>query len=226
MRKIFFLLAGTIISSIALANNGIKMQDSTKYADYYGKYKFEAGSPVEEAEILWRDTSLVLSTAMGDATMTWLGVDSFVMSYMDGIVTFKRDDGKKVKSLHISVSGTDLDGAKEQAASSATAFADYIGKYKFEAGSPVDEVEIVIKDGGLVISSSQGDATMTMLGTDSFQMSYMDGIITFKRGDDKKVKGLHISVSGADLDGTKEAAAGTAFRKESMLDERKAVAGR
>jgi len=62
---------------------------------------------------------------------------------------------------------------------------------------------------------------MTMLGVDSFQMSYQDGIITFKRGDDKKVKSLHISVSGTELDAVKEAAATTMLRKEDLLNEKK-----
>jgi hypothetical protein len=228
MRKLFFFFAGMfIISSAALANTAKQAEDSTKYTEYYGKYKFEAGSPIDEAEVLWKDGMLTLSTAMGDATLTWKGVDSFLMSYMDGILTFKRDGDKKVKALHISVSGTELDGAKDGAAAGgATAYADLLGKYKFEAGSPVDEVEIAMKDGGLIISSSQGDATMTMLGTDSFSMSYMDGIITFKRGDDKKVKTIHIDISGNVLVGTKEAAAGTSFRREDVMDERRAVAVR
>ena len=227
MKKLLLLFAGVfIITSVTLAKNKTQAPDSTKYKEYFGKYKFEAGSPVDEAEVLWKDTSLILSTAMGDATLTWKGVDSFLMSYMDGILTFKRAGGDKVKSLHISVSGTDLDGAKEMVAGTAdkAMFADLYGKYKFEAGSPVEEVEVMWKDTSMVISSAMGDATMTMLGVDSFIMSYMDGIITFKRGDDKKVKTINITVSGNTLIGTKEAAAGTALRKEDMLDEKKAVA--
>lgn len=112
-------------------------------------------------------------------------------------------------------------------AADSTKYAEYFGKYKFEAGSPIDEGEIKMADTSLIISTSMGDATLDMLGADSFHMSYMDGIITFKRGDDKKVKGLHISVSGTELDATKEG--GTAFifiKKEELIGEKKAIAAK
>jgi len=114
MKKLYFLLASLlIISSAAFAKNKGSIADSTKYVDYFGKYKFDAGSPVDEAELKMADTTLTLSTAMGDATLDMLGTDSFHMSYMDGIVTFKRNADKKVIALHISVSGTELDAVKE-----------------------------------------------------------------------------------------------------------------
>jgi len=117
--------------------------------------------------------------------------------------------------------------AKPRVAADSTMYADYFGKYKFEAGSPIDEAEIKMADTSLIISTSMGDATLDMLGVDSFHMSYMDGIITFKRGDDKKIKSLHISVSGTELEATKEAGATTfIIRKEDLLNERKAVAAK
>lgn len=117
MKKLYFLFVSVlVISSAAMAKTKGTIADSTKYADYFGKYKFEAGSPIDEAEIKMSDTTLTLSTAMGDATLDMLAADSFHMSYMDGILTFKRNADKKVISLHISVSGTDLDGTKEAAA--------------------------------------------------------------------------------------------------------------
>jgi len=116
MKKLYVMLAGMLLlSTVAIAKPRVAT-DSTKYTDYFGKYKFEAGSPIDEAEIKLADTSLTISTSMGDATLDMLGADSFHMSYMDGILTFKRGDDKKVKSLHISVSGTELDGTKEAGA--------------------------------------------------------------------------------------------------------------
>ncbi|HVX50721.1 MAG TPA: hypothetical protein VHB48_11225 [Chitinophagaceae bacterium] len=121
MKKLSLLFASLLlISSAVFAKPRHTVTDSTQYADYYGKYKFDAGSPVDEAEILWKDSMLIISTSMGDATLDMLGVDSFHMSYEDGIITFKRTDDKKVKSLHISVSGTELDAAREEAAAATT----------------------------------------------------------------------------------------------------------
>ena len=114
--------------------------------------------------------------------------------------------------------------AKTKVAADSTKYAEYFGKYKFDAGSPIDEGEIKMSDTSLIISTSMGDATLDMLGADSFHMSYMDGIITFKRGDDKKIKGLHISVSGTELDASKESGATTFIRKEDFINERKVVA--
>ncbi len=132
MRKVLFLVAAMFVVSVSAfaGNNKKAAADSAKYAEYFGKYKFEAGSPIDEAEIVWKDTTLTLSTAMGDATLTWQGVDSFLMSYMDGILTFKRDGDKKVKSLHISVSGADLDGTKEVAAGTAFRKEDMLNEKK------------------------------------------------------------------------------------------------
>jgi len=113
MKKLSFLVVCMLVMAPALfAKTRTGAADSTKYADLYGKYKFDPGGQVDEADIIWRDTGLVISTAMGDATLDMLGVDSFHMSYMDGIITFKRGADKKVKGLHISVSGAELDAAK------------------------------------------------------------------------------------------------------------------
>jgi len=113
MKKLVSLLVSAfIISSVTQAQTAMP-KDSASFTDFYGKYKFEAGSPVEEVGIVWQDSSLAITSAMGNATMTQLGVDSFSMSYEDGIVTFKRGDDKKVKSIVITVQGTVLNGDKE-----------------------------------------------------------------------------------------------------------------
>lgn len=130
MKKTYLLLASLLlVFSVAMAKTK-PAADSTKYVEYYGKYKFDAGAPIDEAEIKLVDTTLTLSTGMGDATLTMLGVDSFQMSYMDGILTFKRGDDKKVKSLHISVSGTELDATKAAAATTFLRKEDIVGEKK------------------------------------------------------------------------------------------------
>jgi len=131
MKKTYLLLASLfLVFSAAMAKTKLPVADSTKYADYYGKYKFDAGSPIDEAEIKLVDTTLTLSTGMGDATMDMLGPDSFHMSYQDGIITFKRGDDKKIKSMHISVSGTELDATREAAAMTFLRKEDLIGEKK------------------------------------------------------------------------------------------------
>ncbi len=71
-----------------------------------------------------------------------------------------------------------------------------------------------------------GDATMAMLGTDSFSMSYQDGTVLFKRGEDKKVNKIVIIVSGTNLEGKKDSATGTAVRRNEGAYMEKALAVR
>lgn len=119
-----------MLSTAVMAKTKVTAADSTKYGEYFGKYKFDAGGPIDEAEIKMADTSLIISTSMGDATLDMLGADSFHMSYMDGIITFKRGDDKKVKSLHISVSGTELDANKQDSTTTFIRKEDFINERK------------------------------------------------------------------------------------------------
>lgn len=100
-----------------------------------------------------------------------------------------------------------------------TSYAGYLGTYNFPDGSAVSEVEIGWQDTSLIISSDQGTATMSKLAVDSFSMSYADGTISFKRGEDGKVKTILIYVMGMTLEGTKAPATpgGTAFREEILF---------
>lgn len=116
MRQIFLTLLVLMTSTILT-----KAQDSTAFADYYGKYKFEPGSPVAEVNIVWQDSSLDITSDMGSAAMQKLGVDSFKMDYMDGTVIFTRDSAtQKVKGIKIDVQGTTLDGTKEDETANGT----------------------------------------------------------------------------------------------------------
>ncbi len=200
MKKMFFVLAGMLF--ISSVTNAQAKKDSASFNDFYGKFKFEAGSPIDEATILWNGSTLAISTSMGDATMAQLGTDSFSMSYADGTILFKRGADKEVNQIVILVSGTSLEGKKDVPGEAT--YAEYYGKYKFEAGAPIDEATILWKDGSVQISTAMGDATMAQLGVDSFSMSYADGTVLFKRGEDKKVNKIQILVSGTTLEGKKD----------------------
>ena len=92
-----------------------KTQDSTACAEYFGKYIFDAGSPVSEVEIVWMDAGLNVTSAMGNATMTKAGLDSFNMSYEDGLIVFSRDSvTQKITGLTIYVTGMALNAKKAE----------------------------------------------------------------------------------------------------------------
>jgi hypothetical protein len=80
---------------------------------------------------------------------------------------------------------------------------DYIGKYVFPEGSPVPEIEVTVSNGVLNMNSAAGASTCTFLGVDSFYIDQFSGTAVFKRGDDKKVNGVHIEAGGYILDGQK-----------------------
>lgn len=81
---------------------------------------------------------------------------------------------------------------------------DYTGKYVFPEGSVVPEVDVTITDGALFMTSVAGSSVCTRLSVDSFQIVEFSGIAVFKRGDDKKVNGVHIDAMGYVLDGQKK----------------------
>ena len=81
---------------------------------------------------------------------------------------------------------------------------DFVGKYVFPDGSVVPEVDVIISGNALSMSSTAGTSVLTELGIDSFQIVEFSGIAVFKRGDDKKVNGVHIEAMGYVLDGQKK----------------------
>jgi len=110
MRNLFLLFVLCFIlsfSSIA--------QDSSAYADYYGKYKMPDGMQVSEVTIMWQDSSLNIGSDMGNAKMDKLGEDSFHMDYQDGSIKFIRDSSThKVNGLIIYIQGTEIDATKQE----------------------------------------------------------------------------------------------------------------
>lgn len=89
---------------------------------------------------------------------------------------------------------------------------DFVGKYFFPEGSVVPDVDVVLADGALSMHSVAGSSTLTRLGVDSFTIVEFNGIAVFKRGDDKKVKGVHIEAMGYVLDGEKQPSGNWSFR--------------
>lgn len=103
MKKIFFLLAISIFTGIALY-----AQDSLKV--YVGKYKFPEGSVVPEIEVILENGALSFKSAMGTTPVERNGGDEFSIPAYSGTATFTRNEAKKITGLHIEASGTVLDG--------------------------------------------------------------------------------------------------------------------
>ena len=81
---------------------------------------------------------------------------------------------------------------------------DFVGKYVFPEGSVVPDVTVTLSGDALTMSSTAGTSALTELGRDSFTIVEYSGIAVFKRGDDKKVNGVHIEAMGYVLDGQKQ----------------------
>lgn len=80
----------------------------------------------------------------------------------------------------------------------------YTGKYKFAAGSPVADVEVVLQDGALIMNSTAGASPMTLVKNDEFTLTAVNGIAIFNRSPERKIIGVHIEAMGYVMDGTKE----------------------
>ena len=61
----------------------------------------------------------------------------------------------------------------------STNLKDYVGKYVFEAGSPVAEVTITVEDSSLVINSAMGSTPISKKGVDTFYLAQYDALIRF-----------------------------------------------
>jgi hypothetical protein len=129
MKKIHVLVS----LFISLSFTGMA-QDSTAYTDYYGTYKLPEGSDVSEVTIVWLDSSLNITSDMGNAKMDKLDVDSFHMDYEDGAIKFVRDSAThKVSALIIYVQGTIIEATKEEKMTTGTSWLriEYIRRIKY-----------------------------------------------------------------------------------------------
>jgi len=92
-------------------------------------------------------------------------------------------------------------------AQDSTARKELIGRYKFPAGSVVEEVIVMQDNGILMMNSTAGTSSLELIKGDSFTIVNFSGIAVFKRNEVKKVTGVHIDASGYVLDGVKDSVA-------------------
>ena len=88
-----------------------------------------------------------------------------------------------------------------------TTHKEMVGRYKFPAGSVIDEAIVTWDTGILTMSSTAGTSTLEKVKGDTFNVVSFNGICVFQRDASKKINGVHVDASGYILDGTKDAAA-------------------
>lgn len=106
MQKIFLFLL--------FLSFGIVMNAQDSLTQYTGKYIFPEGSVVTEVDITIENGGLKSNSSAGSATLTQLGVDSFLIVEYSGTAVFKRNEEKKVNAIHIEAAGYVLDGKKQE----------------------------------------------------------------------------------------------------------------
>ena len=84
---------------------------------YAGKYIFSPNQYVPEALVEVADSTIKVSTVMGNFTLEKKGVDTFLMNEYQALVIFKRKADNSIESVVISVAGMELVGTKEGASS-------------------------------------------------------------------------------------------------------------
>jgi len=89
-------------------------------------------------------------------------------------------------------------------AQDSTARKELIGKYKFPAGSVVEEVIVLQDNGALMMNSTAGTSALELIKGDSFNIVSFNGVAVFKRNEMKKITGVHIDASGYVLEGVKD----------------------
>ena len=100
----------TVLCTAILAS----AQDTTS-KEMTGKYKFPAGSVIEEALVTWENGILTMSSSAGVSVLEKMKGDTFNVVSFNGICVFKRNESKKVTGVHVDASGYILDGEKETA---------------------------------------------------------------------------------------------------------------
>jgi len=108
-------------------------------------------------------------------------------------------------------------------AQDSTARKELIGRYKFPAGSVVEEVIVMQDNGILMMNSTAGTSSLELIKGDSFTIVNFSGIAVFKRNEVKKVIGVHIDASGYVLDGVKDS---VAVRTNTMVGASRASSNR
>ncbi len=80
----------------------------------------------------------------------------------------------------------------------------YVSKFKFPEGSPVSEVNIILENGALQITSVMGTSPLEKNNEDIFIITAYNGTATFIRNSAKKIVSLKIEAMGITMEGTKE----------------------
>lgn len=81
----------------------------------------------------------------------------------------------------------------------------YVARYKFPPGSVVSEINVVLDNGVLSLTSSMGNTSIDRTAaTDTFAIPAYSGTAVFTRNEGKKINGLKIDVMGISLEGIKE----------------------
>jgi hypothetical protein len=88
---------------------------------------------------------------------------------------------------------------------------DFLGRYIFPEGSVVPDVTVALSGDALSMASAAGTSALTELGRDTFTIVEFSGLAIFKRGEDKKVNGVHIEAQGYVLDGQKQSSGAWSF---------------
>ena len=81
---------------------------------------------------------------------------------------------------------------------------EYTGKFKFQDGSPVTEINIVIENGILSANSAIGNSELKKTDTkDVFDIVSYSGVATLKRNAEGKITSLRVQVQDIDMEGAK-----------------------
>ena len=90
------------------------------------------------------------------------------------------------------------------AAAQDTTYKELVGKYKFPAGTIIEDATVTLENGVVNMSSSQGVSVLEKMKGDTFNIVSFNGIAVFKRNDAKKIIGVHVDASGYVMDGEKQ----------------------
>ena len=73
------------------------------------------------------------------------------------------------------------------------------------------EVTVALSGDALTMTSAAGSSVLTDAGRDTFTIVEFSGLAIFKRGEDKKVNGVHVEAQGYVLDGQKQSSGEWSF---------------
>lgn len=168
-------------------------------SDFVGNFKM-AGAPFEKL-IITLENGVLMADAEGvgkGEIFETSTIDEFKEPNNDALIVFKRTNGI-VDVIDIKVKGSVISGKKE-----GNAMGEFTGTFKFNQGSPVEKVNVEIKEGKLYGSSDQGTAELKPTSEkDKFELVGYDGTAIFKRDSSGKVSGLELNIQGNNMKATK-----------------------